>query len=167
MGEIPAANLSANFVEADPPADSQLTDNPAITSHSSTFPPFNSKVNVKTRRWGNPYLSSWHMSRFSLSSGVRRRTQAPSSSVLMSELSWQLQRECRWTPATMAESTVDSPLSAPETERLPVAAGGPVAPQAAAAVPDPAAAPGATPSGLLSEGHTAVILRREPREAWL
>lgn len=32
MGEIPTANLSTNFVEPDPPADCQLTDNPVIAS---------------------------------------------------------------------------------------------------------------------------------------
>lgn len=40
MGEIPAANLSANFVEPDPPADSQLSDDPVIASHRTTFSPF-------------------------------------------------------------------------------------------------------------------------------
>lgn len=54
VGEIPTANLSANFVEADPPADRQLTDNPVITSHSSTFSPFNSSANIETWRWGKP-----------------------------------------------------------------------------------------------------------------
>lgn len=48
MGEIPTANLSANFVEADPPADCQLTDNPVITSHSSTFSSLNSSAIIKT-----------------------------------------------------------------------------------------------------------------------
>lgn len=166
MGEIPAANLSSNFVEADPPADCQLADNSANTSHSITILHCNSCVVIKRRRSGNLYLSSWHISRLSLSSGVRRRMQAPSSSVLMSELSWRLQRECRWTPGTTAESplepltdsAVDSPLSAPLTEMLPVVAGGPAAPQAAAPASAPAAAPAPTPSGLLSEGHTAVIL---------
>lgn len=36
MGEIPAANLSSNFVEPDPSANCQLTDNPVTTSHSAT-----------------------------------------------------------------------------------------------------------------------------------
>lgn len=174
MGEIPTANLSANFVEPDPPADCQLPDNPVTTSHSSTFSPFSSSGDIKTCRWWKPYLSSWHISRLSLSSWVRRRMQAPSSSVLMSELSWRLQRECLWTLATTAESplepltdsAVDSRLSAPETEMLPVAAGGPAPLQAAAPAPDPAAVPAPTPSGLLSEGHTAVILQGKPREAW-
>lgn len=40
MGEIPAANLSANFVEPDPPADGQLSDDPVIASHRTTFSPF-------------------------------------------------------------------------------------------------------------------------------
>lgn len=73
-------------------------------------------------------------------------------------------------PATTAESplepltdsAVDSPLSATETETLPLAAGGPDPLEAA--VPAPAPAP--TPSGLLSEGQTAVILQGKPREAW-
>lgn len=116
----------------------------------------------------DPYLSSWHMSRFSLSSGVRRRVVAPSSSVLMSELSCWLQRVYLWTPATAAvppieprtESPLDSPVSAPETEMLPVA---PAAPDPLEpAVPAPASAP----SGLLSEGQTAVILQGMPRVAW-
>lgn len=40
MGEIPAANLSANFVEPDPPADGQLADDPVIASHRTAFSPF-------------------------------------------------------------------------------------------------------------------------------
>lgn len=93
---------------------------------------------------------------------------APSSSVLMSELSWRLQRECLWTPAITAESPfepltdspVDSPLSAVETEMLPVA---PAAPEPLEAA---VLAPASTPSGLLSEGQTAVILQGMPRVAW-
>lgn len=116
----------------------------------------------------DPYLSSWHISRFSLSSGVRRRVAAPSSSVLMSELSWRLQRVCLGAPVTTAvppiepltESPLDCPVSAPETEILPVAP----------ATPDPlqpaVPAPASVPSGLLSEGQTAVILQGMPRVAW-
>lgn len=116
----------------------------------------------------NPYLSSWHISRFSLSSGVRRRMVAPSSSVLMSELSWRLQRLYLWPPVTIAvppieppaESPLDPTVSAPDTEMLPAvpAAPDPLEP----AVPAPASAP----SGLLSEGQTAVILQGTPRAAW-
>lgn len=93
---------------------------------------------------------------------------APSSSVLMSELSCWLQRVYLWTPATAAvppieprtESPLDSLVSAPETEMLPVA---PAAPDPLEpAVPAPASAP----SGLLSEGQTAVILQGMPRVAW-
>ena len=102
------------------------------------------------------YLSSWHISRLSLSRGVRRRTVAPSSSVLMSELSWRLQRLYLWPLVTTTvppeelptESLLDSLESVPETELFP----------ALAAVPAPASAP----SGLLSEGQTAVILQGMP-----
>lgn len=93
---------------------------------------------------------------------------APSSSVLMSELSWRLQRVYLWTAVTTAvpptepltESPLDSPVSAPETEMLP----------AVPATPDPlepaVPAPASAPSGLLSEGQTAVILQGTPRMAW-
>lgn len=86
--------------------------------------------------------------------------KAPSSSVLMSELSCWLQRVSLWPPEPPAvppteppaDSPVDSPVSAPETEVLP-------------AVPAvPAVAP--APSGLLSEGQTAVILQGTPRVEW-
>lgn len=116
----------------------------------------------------DPYLSSWHISRFSLSSGVRRRTVAPSSSVLTSELSWRLQRVYLWPPVTTTvppmepptESPLDSPVSAPETQVFP----------AVPAAPDPlepaVLAPASVPSGLLSEGQTAVILQGTPRVEW-
>lgn len=111
------------------------------------------------------YLSSWHISRFSLSSGVRRRMVAPSSSVLMSELSWRLQRVYLWPPVATTvpptepptESPLDSPTSAPETELLPAVPAGPDPLEPA--VP----APASVPSGLLSEGQTAVILHGTPK----
>lgn len=52
MGEIPAANLSANFVEPNPPADCQLADNPVITSRRTTLSPFNSSANITRCRDG-------------------------------------------------------------------------------------------------------------------
>lgn len=90
---------------------------------------------------------------------------APSSSVLISELSCWLQRVYLWPPAPPAvpppeppaESAVDSPFSATDTELFLAV---PAAPDSLEpAVPAPASAP----SGLLSEGQTAVILQGTPR----
>lgn len=86
----------------------------------------------------------------------------------MSELSWRLQRVYLWPPVTTAvppiepptESALDSPVRAPETEMLPAVPSVPDSPEPA--VPAPASAP----SGLLSEGQTAVILQGMPRVAW-
>ena len=85
---------------------------------------------------------------------------APSSSVLMSELSCWLHRLHLWPldteivpPAELStESLLCSRESSPETELFP----------AVPAVPAPASAP----SGLLSEGQTAVILQGMPRMEW-
>lgn len=103
----------------------------------------------------SPYLSSWHISRFSLSRGVRRRTVAPSSSVFMSELSCRLQRAFLWlllVEATVLpmepriESPWESALLTPVTELVPVV---PPAPDPL----EPAVwVPASAPSGLLSEG---------------
>lgn len=75
----------------------------------------------------------------------------------MSELSWRLQRLYLLPPVTPdvppTESPLDSPVSAPETELLPPV---PAAPEHLELA---VAAPASAPSGLLSEGQTAVILQ--------
>lgn len=129
-------------------------DNVTVQPESTTFDRTSKRTTIPIKATPS-YLSSWHISRFSLCRGVRRRTLAPSSSVLMSELSCWLQRLNLWTPAATAwtEPPLQSAASAADEEVLAVVP----------ATPEPlesaALAAASAPSGLLSEGQTAVILQ--------